>query len=337
MLNGPLKLLRSLVLSVARLLGGEIRDCRTGASLGRGLLLPWRGKILLIGVDETVAPVIVPQARITYWKQEIGFTRHAEPDFPRAEPAISLLKSSPYAGMTPRVMLVILDHRTPDEVSATIRQWIRHGIPEEDILLAYGGSRAGFEGVSAANIFFVSDPRLRTSDHQREAQSYRAIFSEVCERLKSSVFTHILFVEYDHIPLARDPAANYLKALVARDADVLCHKLRRIDSTIHPHWPGSPPASLRRPEILSMMGTGHFWKREAWEAVSGSDSLASWYLEIDLPTSAHELGFRVLGLPEQDRFVVNLTENLSFSADDALAAGAWTLHPVKKTAGPPAQ
>ncbi len=73
---------RSLILRLARLLGSEIVDYRTGQGLGRCLLVPWRGKIHVIGLDEAVIPVFLPQTRLTYWKQELGFTVHPPPDFP---------------------------------------------------------------------------------------------------------------------------------------------------------------------------------------------------------------------------------------------------------------
>lgn len=77
-------LLRSVGIRAAQLFGSPLRDARTGQELGRVLLIPWRGKIHVIGLEEVrVRPVFVPQERLTYWKQEIGFTTHDTPDFPR--------------------------------------------------------------------------------------------------------------------------------------------------------------------------------------------------------------------------------------------------------------
>ena len=79
----PLKLaLRSVVLRVARLLGSPVVDVRTGQVLGRALLVPFRGRVHVIGLDAAVMPVFVPQERLTYWKQDLGFTIHPPPDFP---------------------------------------------------------------------------------------------------------------------------------------------------------------------------------------------------------------------------------------------------------------
>ena len=75
------KLIRSAVLAVAHIIGTRIVDYRTGRNLGRAIMIPWRGKIHIIGLQEAVRPVFRPQERLTYWKQEIIFTVHDRPDF----------------------------------------------------------------------------------------------------------------------------------------------------------------------------------------------------------------------------------------------------------------
>ena len=49
--------------------------------LGRALLVPFRGRIHVIGLDANVVPEFAPQERLTYWKQELRFTTHPPPDF----------------------------------------------------------------------------------------------------------------------------------------------------------------------------------------------------------------------------------------------------------------
>lgn len=79
----PLKLaVRALILRVAHVLGSTVVDARTGQVLGRALLVPFRGRIHIIGLDVAVVPVFLPQQRLTYWKQELGFAAHPPPDFP---------------------------------------------------------------------------------------------------------------------------------------------------------------------------------------------------------------------------------------------------------------
>jgi hypothetical protein len=63
--------------------GSPITDCRTGERLGKAFLVSWRGKVFLLGYrGEPVQPVFQAQKRTNYWKMELGFTTHPEPDFP---------------------------------------------------------------------------------------------------------------------------------------------------------------------------------------------------------------------------------------------------------------
>jgi hypothetical protein len=76
---------RPILMRVFDLLSCELRDVDTGKPIGRAVLLPWRGRILLIGdgvAGYSLLPKFVPQRRLTFWKVELGFTRHPLPDFP---------------------------------------------------------------------------------------------------------------------------------------------------------------------------------------------------------------------------------------------------------------
>jgi len=83
------KPIRSLGLFCARLLGSRIVDVKTGRPLDRALLIPWRGKIYVIGLQKNLRPIFQPQQRLTYWKQTIGFTLGEKPDFPSEPPTDS--------------------------------------------------------------------------------------------------------------------------------------------------------------------------------------------------------------------------------------------------------
>ena len=75
-------IVRRIVLALARSVGSRITDAETGEVLGRAFLFPWRGQIAVIGLDAEVKPVFLPQKRLTYWKQNLGFTVHKPADFP---------------------------------------------------------------------------------------------------------------------------------------------------------------------------------------------------------------------------------------------------------------
>lgn len=77
------KFIRAIGLKIAQTIGTPIKDFRSGRPLGRALIIPWRGKIHVIGLKAAVRPMFQPQKRLTYWKQEIVFTEHPQPDFSR--------------------------------------------------------------------------------------------------------------------------------------------------------------------------------------------------------------------------------------------------------------
>jgi hypothetical protein len=80
------KLIRSFGLAIAHKFGARITDHRTGKVVGRAIIFPWRGRIHIIGLEGSVVPTFMAQQRLTYWKQELGFTVHDQPDFEKLRP-----------------------------------------------------------------------------------------------------------------------------------------------------------------------------------------------------------------------------------------------------------
>ena len=75
------RFIRALLLKIAHTIGTPIKDYRSGQPFGRVLMVSWRGKIHVIGLERAIRPMFQPQKRLTYWKQEIVFTEHPPPDF----------------------------------------------------------------------------------------------------------------------------------------------------------------------------------------------------------------------------------------------------------------
>lgn len=318
------RLLRDLAVSFFRLVGSEVRDCRTGRSLGRGLILPWRGRIHLLGFHHSFVPVPQHQPRLTYWHRELAFTAHDEVDFPRT-------RQIPPPPAQPRVLLLLLDHRPPAAIAKTLALWHAAGLAPDDILLAHGGSTTDFAAIAHPHKFHLAGHSHITRHHQREKQSYRELLTRSTDWLRTQPHTHLLFHEYDHLPLVKNLPARLLDLARREDADLLGVELYRIDSSTHPHWLSNETQTHSAPVALSMLGTGHFWTREAWEAVALDPALADWYLELDMPTTAHRLGFRARRIDDQGRFVKALEKHRP-TLEAALQAGAWTLHPAKDPA-----
>ena len=76
---------RTLV-GLAKVFGMRLVDQHTKETLGKAIVIPFRGKIHLIGFHSAdngfVIPQFVTQRRVTYWKQSIVFAKHPFPDYP---------------------------------------------------------------------------------------------------------------------------------------------------------------------------------------------------------------------------------------------------------------
>jgi len=73
---------KNLPLWFARTFGVKLTDPRTGESIGRVLIVPWKGKLAIFGLTKAVRPEFMPQTRVTYAKQDLAFHIAPEPDYP---------------------------------------------------------------------------------------------------------------------------------------------------------------------------------------------------------------------------------------------------------------
>ena len=240
-----------------------------------------------------------------------------------------------------RVLNLLLTHQSAAAV-ARMLDWWRGYCPADDLLLAYSGPEAALAGIAHPHKIHVYDTRLHTRDHQRERQSYAAVWRGAADWLAAhgAAFTHVHFAEYDHLPLVAGFNALQVARLEAERADVLGFQLARVDGTNQPHflyhlpqpgflehWAG---ISVRREPgvVLSMFGSGSLWSRAAFDAVARTPELLPIYLELSLPTTAHHLGYRLRDWGEQNRYISSLG-NFTGRIEHARRDGAWTLHPVK--------
>jgi hypothetical protein len=327
---------RNFGLRLIDMFASDITDCESGESLGRGLILGWGGRIKVIG-HETLPPLIpcfLPQRRLTYWQQSIGFTTHRRPDYPRLSEVGGVS-----SGGTERVINVVLTHQGGEALRCMLKNW--EGVcREEDLWIAFGGSRADFEKLGYPRKVFVEDPALRTHDHQREKQSYTGIYRAIAPVVERERPDFIYLCEYDQIPLVRDLNRRQVGEMTREGADVMGHWLHRVDGTSHCHMlnhesdPGFLPfwRSLSRREdpgvVFSMFGSGSFWTRAAFLAVASTPQSINCYQELYLPTLAHHLGFRVRGWDEEHHLLSNLPSR-TITVQEGRKREAWTVHPVK--------
>jgi hypothetical protein len=330
--------IRNVGLSIMSPFASEIIDCEKGGSLGRALVLCFWGRLLVIGHSglPPLIPRFLAQRRLTYWKQEIVFTTHDRPDYPRLGRATKIPAS-------PRVINVVLTHLGGKPLQRLIEAW-KPVCAVEDLWIAFGGSRHDFDAAEYPRKVFVQGEELCQKDNQRGKQSYTEIFHAMEGVVKRETPDFIYFCEYDHLPLAHDLNARQVGEMQRENADVMGHWLHRIDGTGHPHFlqhAADPeflhywPSVSRREDkdiVLSMFGSGSFWSREAFLAIASREQTISCYLELYLPTMAHHLGFRVRGWDESNHLLSNLPSR-SISVEEGRKRGSWTVHPVKEFGG----
>ena len=237
------------------------------------------------------------------------------------------------------VLNVFLTHQRNSTVTAMLDWWAKC-VPKESIVIAHGGNREDFDALTFEPKLFIADARLRTKDHPRERQSYGAVFRSVAAWMKGREYSHVHFAEYDHLPLVGDLNERQLSLMETEGTDVLGYHLRRVDETNCAHYlshaadhgffPFWKKITCRRDPrvVLSMIATGSFWTREAFDAVAAIEEPHPMYVEIFPPTLAHHLGFRVRDYGAQTRFVQHLGDRTAEMAE-ARSNGAWTIHPVK--------
>ena len=244
------------------------------------------------------------------------------------------------------VLNIVVSHQTPRDLARTL-EWWTDVCEKKNLLLAYGGSEKLFDLIEHEPKIFITDARLRTRDHQREKQSYTAIFQAARAWMSAEQcdvdFVH--FSEFDQLPLVPNLNSRQIALLERENADLLGFHLSQIDNTSHPHylyhiadprfgqWLREISIRSEPTTVLSMLATGSFWRRECFDAVASIDETCPIYVELYLPTLAHHLGFRVKDYGEQGDFVSHQGER-SAQLTEARRKGAWTLHPVKRSLPP---
>jgi hypothetical protein len=234
---------------------------------------------------------------------------------------------------------ILITHQKPEAVARMLDWWGRC-VPADSLWLAYGGPRGIFDVLPCRRKFFLESDRIRVSDPQRQHQSYAEVFQKAVEAgaLEGCDFVHL--AEYDQLPLQPDLNTRQREFLEREAADVIAYRLQRIDQTNNPHF----LYHWHRPEfreflrrisvrsqpdvVLSFVGFGSFWRAEAFRSLAQVSEPCPVYLEIFMASVAHHLGWRLRKIAEPERYNATDGDNAAL-IDEARAAGAWNLHPVK--------
>lgn len=239
-----------------------------------------------------------------------------------------------------RVMNVLLVHQGDTETERLLKWW--HQFTEDDcIWLAHGGEKGAFDSIHFPNKIHVLDPKLRTRDHQREKQSYSGVIEAIAPVFECSRFEFIYLCEFDQLPLTPRLEALQIRELEDNNADVMAHFLQRVDGTGHPHylyhvadsrfseyWHGISKR-FDTATVLSMFGSGSFWRRNAFLSVARAKKDIDCYLELFLPTLVHHLGFRIRPWNAKNHLIAAIPGN-EITITRAMEKKCLTVHPIKK-------
>ena len=243
-----------------------------------------------------------------------------------------------------RTLIFLLTHQNHLDTEIRVEIWTQ-AVPREDIVIVSDQSEEEFALITHPYKIRSVDPRRQTVDHQRDLQSVTSACQEVSRWMAGQDFTHVFMAEYDLFPLTKRLVPRLYELMDEAQADILAHELKRVDQTstasylyhlgregFVEYW---STISVRQETgvILSMLGTGSFWKREAFDAVCAYDEPFPIYLEIYLPTLAHHLGYRIVDLGKESRFVSGVGNRIG-DIETAQKDGALFIHPVKTIDAP---
>src|SRR5690606_28861815 len=134
----------------------------------------------------------------------------------------------------PMTSLLLLSHEPADCVNRMTAAWREITSPQHTVV-AYGGPACEFDRIEGHKVF-VDDLRLRTRDHQREKQSYSAVLRLATAAISDQNWEALYVAEYDMLPIIPDLWDRLNQRAASERADLLAHRLWRIDDTLHPHY-----------------------------------------------------------------------------------------------------
>lgn len=325
-----------IIRGLAGLFGSRLKNVE-GKVLDRAFILRWGGAWNLIGISSRsrLRPVGAPQPRLRYWSQGLRWAEAAAPDF---KSLVTVSAARPTAKVC-HVIIAHLNARLTAEVAA---EWQRLD-PKAAILIVYGGQYDEFLRLEGnLNKIFVDDAALRTVDHAREKQEYRAVLNAVAQWLRDNPgITHVHLAEYDVIPLVPGLGEKLVNVLESEDAGLAGAGVYDLTGTIHPHYLNfladtqglesvrSISCREDRTRVLTMLGCTSIWTRSCLLAVTEAMPPERVYLEIAFATIAHHLGWRVRPLPESQQKSLTFEGDLWPEADRFRSEGAWMVHPGK--------
>jgi hypothetical protein len=221
--------------------------------------------------------------------------------------------------------------------------YLRDLAPESRFVVCHGGGRADFDQLGDADAIFVDDPSLRGPHFAKSINATLRALHEGHVRDDPSI-EWVYVIEYDHLILRGD-FERALVGVAERAGAGLLGKWAsaRNDTNWSHHLAARDDAELNRfidgisqrddPRVrLGCLGTGMFFRRDAFEAFCSLDAAPEAYVELFVPTAVHHLGFDVVDVDAVADLYADVRWLPEFGVEDVLAAqraGRTFVHPFK--------
>jgi hypothetical protein len=215
--------------------------------------------------------------------------------------------------------------------------------PASRFVVCHGGSRKDFDDLDDADAIFVDDPSLRGPHFAKSINQTLYALNERHVRGDPSV-DWVYVIEYDHLILRGD-FDGALVGVAERTGAGLLGKWASVrnDTNWSHYLAARDDAELNRfieaisrrddPRVrLGCLGTGMFFRRDAFDAFCSLEGAPEAYVELFVPTAVHHLGFDVVDVDAVADLYADVRWLPEFGVDEARAArraGRTFVHPFK--------
>ena len=178
--------------------------------------------------------------------------------------------------------------------------------PGERFVICHGGRRSDFDDLGGRDdAIFIDDPSLRGPHFDKSVNDTLRALHAAYVRDDPEV-DHVYVVEYDHTILRPDFAASLTQLAETTGAGLLAKWASPRNDTNWPHYLAARDdatlnawidrVSRREDKALRLgcLGTGLFFRRDAFDAFCTAADAPDGYVELFVPTAIHHLGYDVV-------------------------------------------
>lgn len=243
------------------------------------------------------------------------------------------------------VLTAVLTHLPAPLVRAQI-DYLARVAPDERFVVCHGGKRSDFDDLAPGQgeAVFIDDASLRGPHFEKSLNATLGALHSQYVRDDPGV-DHVYVIEYDHLILRPDFAES-LTALARRTgAGLLAKSASPRNDTNWPHYLAARDdarlnawidrVSTREDKAMRLgcLGTGLFFRRDAFESFCAVEGAPPAYVELFVPTAVHHLGYKVVDVDAVSDLYADVRWLPEYDLDgvrSARRAGRAFVHPFKR-------